>query len=865
MILKKQHFDYRLLAILAFLSGMCGIAYEQLYQRMLTLYLSDDFSVNAAILSTFLLGIGCGSLIAYRFSRWLGLIEGLIGLYAFLMALGGTHTAEALYQNLCSDGSFIRLKVGFIVGLLLAAPSFLIGFSVPLFAEYLEGVGRKQSPPLTDEGFNRAYILYNVGAAFCLGFIEYLMLRKLGLQATLMALGLMNLAVGALVQWLRRSDSSQPAIDKKDRQGKALHSDFFALTLISIVSGMYQLIFLKQMESFFGPFHENFTLCLAVVLVGLSLGTWVVKRFAFSFDRWLASGLLWLAAGFALLVPGIWLWTAANGLIEFSGVSKFLAKTFIVFVTGLTPFLFFGGTVPALLSSAPKSKAAAGKALAYSSFGNCIGYLAIAVLIFERLTTETILVVLYLAVAAIAVGLGHIKLFFQKKTVAATVVLITIAIVGWNRRLFVVGYATFSSVQNLQDQLSEISGYEVRRRLSHEVSVVTAEKDRSQAVVIDGYQSLIVHPQVGNPLELLFGVIPAIYPAERKDALVLGLGTGISGGAAATFFGSTTAVEINPAMIDFLPHFSGVNLNIAVNPKVTIVEDDGIAFLRRTKKYYDVIYNTVTNPLYFSSAKLYTRDFFKLAKARLSPGGVYALWMDNRASAEGAKIIFQTLQSEFADCHAVFLRIGYVQLICSAEKLPRPKPIPTAQWDARLLTMLGWVEKLPHSGDPYSVNDLLDDIIFEAGTIVRTPWSASVNTFDRPVLEYLMADRSMIEKEIWNPYDLLNVDYGLSIISGRRLSNDRLGYRCFILEAVGETYRNQACLRQLLESNGGFLPRSYLEASLSRAITMGGSEREIASLREQIAKTTASEATLPKTGNFPEVPQGTQKTQNRAP
>lgn len=47
-----------LLTSLALLSGCCGLAYEVLYVRVLTSILGDMFYVHAALLSTFLVGIG---------------------------------------------------------------------------------------------------------------------------------------------------------------------------------------------------------------------------------------------------------------------------------------------------------------------------------------------------------------------------------------------------------------------------------------------------------------------------------------------------------------------------------------------------------------------------------------------------------------------------------------------------------------------------------------------------------------------------------------------------------------------------------------------------------------------------------------
>ncbi len=123
-----------LLSALAIASGWCGIAYELLYSRLLTTYLGDMFHVNAAILTSFLLGIGLGSAIAHRFTRWLWLIELLIGAYAFLVA-GGLFVVETrlLQEGLSLLGGSRLAVIGATFALTLF-PASMIGFSVPLFA-----------------------------------------------------------------------------------------------------------------------------------------------------------------------------------------------------------------------------------------------------------------------------------------------------------------------------------------------------------------------------------------------------------------------------------------------------------------------------------------------------------------------------------------------------------------------------------------------------------------------------------------------------------------------------------------------------------------------------------------------------------
>jgi len=78
-------FKVNLLTTLALLTGCCGLAYEVLYVRALTAILGDMFYVHAALLSTFLIGIGLGAKLAHRFLRWLWAFELLTGLYALFL------------------------------------------------------------------------------------------------------------------------------------------------------------------------------------------------------------------------------------------------------------------------------------------------------------------------------------------------------------------------------------------------------------------------------------------------------------------------------------------------------------------------------------------------------------------------------------------------------------------------------------------------------------------------------------------------------------------------------------------------------------------------------------------------------------
>ena len=67
-------------ALLMLLSGFVKVSYELLYGRILGGLIGDQFAVSAAVLITFLLGIGLGSVCSYRLWPHLWLLEALIGI-----------------------------------------------------------------------------------------------------------------------------------------------------------------------------------------------------------------------------------------------------------------------------------------------------------------------------------------------------------------------------------------------------------------------------------------------------------------------------------------------------------------------------------------------------------------------------------------------------------------------------------------------------------------------------------------------------------------------------------------------------------------------------------------------------------------
>jgi spermidine synthase len=109
-----------------------------------------------------------------------------------------------------------------------------------------------------------------------------------------------------------------------------------------------------------------------------------------------------------------------------------------------------------------------------------------------------------------------------------------------------------------------------------------------------------------------------IYPPEVSDILMIGLG----GGSISTYLGRAMketridTVEIDPGVINAARKFFGIR----DSARVKYFDGDGRVFLKRNSKSYDLILVDAFHGGYVPF-HLLTREFYKLVKERLKPGG----------------------------------------------------------------------------------------------------------------------------------------------------------------------------------------------------------------------------------------------------
>ncbi|MEO1996170.1 MAG: spermine synthase, partial [Planctomycetaceae bacterium] len=296
---------------------------------------------------------------------------------------------------------------------------------------------------------------------------------------------------------------------------------------------------------------------------------------------------------------------------------------------------------------------------------------------------------------------------------------------AWNENLLYLGHTAFHSTENLKEAREDLQ-HPQRFKGNRDVFAINWIDGRPY-FFINGYLSI----PLSSPSEKIVGAFSSVFAPRNDRALVLGVGSGATAGTTGLLFDNVDAVEINPVVLENLDRMSEFSFDIRNNKQVRIIQDDAIHFAKSSSASYSLIINTVTTPLYFSSSKLYTRDFLDCVRQRLSPGGVYVTWVDSRVGDRGLDIVLKTISESFEHCAMGCVKSSYFLLLCSADPIQVRQPTLVAD-NPRLREYFLAEHGIVPSWLPYG-------LLLENAFVLRSDTEVATNTLDFPVLEFEMA------------------------------------------------------------------------------------------------------------------------------
>lgn len=155
------------------------------------------------------------------------------------------------------------------------------------------------------------------------------------------------------------------------------------------------------------------------------------------------------------------------------------------------------------------------------------------------------------------------------------------------------------------------------------------------------------------PTQVLSGMLPLLVKPASENVVVIGCGTCVTIGVmleASPTIKEATLVELEPAVLAGARLFADVNYEPWRDPRLRVVEDDGRNFLRRASPQanFDLIVSEPSNPWMTGAASLFTREFFQLARSRLTQGGAFVQWVQlYELAPERIKSLLKTFSGVF--------------------------------------------------------------------------------------------------------------------------------------------------------------------------------------------------------------------------
>lgn len=673
------------------ISGCAGLIYEVAWARSLGQAMGQTLQAMTAVLVVFLLGLALGAAVGGRRAgtlrsplRAYAALEvgiGLVGLLSPMTLRVVPWVIEMVGPEL-ADGlpmAGLRLALAIVV---LAPPTIAMGATFPILVSASE---RSASSP--ERAIGRLYGSNTLGAAAGAALGSFLLLPLAGTRGTVVVAALLNLLAAWLAWRLSRvlhpaaparvhpaAPLSRPTAtgrDVDDAAGAAATPGGAGagfIVLVAALSGalgaIFQVGWVRVIALTFGSSVYALGLTLTAYILGLGLGPMIAARRTLV-RRWQpaqrAAAALWLVGVLSLLLLpafGLLPWIAAALSTHLAARPIILLGVqFICLALLLCPATMAqGAAFPplAILAGDRRRPAAggAGRAFAASSCGSAAGFLLAGFVAVPSIGTRRTLAATAVAALLLATmmslrggrsgraapsGAGApLRRPVTSALLGLTLVggpLLLLLLPSWDRLQMSGGAFLYGPVYRAALGRHGL-GEAIRRR----GKLLYYREDGAGVVTVRRNRSGILSLQINGKTEasgggdmatqLLTSHLPLLLHHAPRDFLLIGLASGVSLGAALEYpIESARVVEIMPSVPGAARLFEHDNRAALDDPRVVLTIDDARSHLMARPALYDVIASQPSNPWVSGVPNLFTVDFYRLARRRLRPGGLFMQWV----------------------------------------------------------------------------------------------------------------------------------------------------------------------------------------------------------------------------------------------
>ena len=620
------------------LSGAGGLGLQLSWTRQFALALGHELPATLSVLTAVFSGLALGAWgfqkaeARWRFRRgWPAGIESVAGAWALLTAVFLVPASDiALNEMPAAGSSLVQALVSFAVPLILLLPATTaLGATFPAVLRLL--------PPRFPGGDPVAATLYAANTAGAVlgtwGSVWWLQ-PHLGLRGSIALCGGLHLVAAFLLQAATAGTEAPAGRTTAVGDGRRRQ---LAVTLA--VTGFLGLSLEIAATRALAPILEGTVYTQAAILGGFLLATAAGsaiegrrRAVAPPMIGWLAVATI--AAGHAVIHLREW----NEGLRSTLGPglgSVFLAESLLALTVLGAPCLLMGALFARLVGVARDSGLGAGTAFALNTAGAAVAGPLFGAMLLPGLGLRW-------AILAISAGYLLLAVFSgtRRNQVGIAALASLVLGIGLPGDLGRPPAPAGARWRDVRDGRTETVG-------------VSETPDGNRTLSVNGRFTMGGTASTNGAARQV--LLPLAWHPHPRRLLVLGLGTGISLGAATTDPVITaTGVELVPEVVALQEWFRPHN-SIATGSR--IITADARRFLKTTTERYDVIVGDLFHPARDGAGALYTREQFAAMRARLSPGGLAVQWLPlYQLDLETLRSIVGAFLQVFPEAHGWLLR-----------------------------------------------------------------------------------------------------------------------------------------------------------------------------------------------------------------
>jgi len=656
--------------LLFFLSGACGLVYEVIWGKYLSLFIGNTTHAHMIVLATFMGGLAAGSFvfgrIADRFPplklyAWLEIGIGCYGIFYSPIV----EFAKDVYFSTAAGlevGGFAHLSAKLLLAFLtLIVPTFLMGGTLPalsrFFVRSLGNVGTRVA---------LLYFINSFGAVVGTIIAGFYVVEQLGLIVGLLTTGGINVVLGLLILVMdklieKRPVGEDPLPQTADNKQILYAPHIVKIAMVGIwlsgfTSMIYELVWFRIFAVVLESSTYSFSLMLAAFITGITIGSLIVGRIMKHTNRvffWFGISELGIVVAVILTYPfyerlPYYFWTIRYMLnpIPETFVYYNIAKFLLCFSIMLVPTLFFGMTLPLVSNIAGTNIGQIAKKIgnvyAVNTIGTLMGALCAGLILIPLVGLAHSLEIAFVLNFSIAFVVllkttdTPKKIWKQAPLIGAAFMLAIYIFLlpSWNNAHFALGVFRNRSAPPPSFEAfakSPIFDFDLlyyKEDLSANVAVTRHALPDDQIQLSLAVNGKVDATSVGDiPTQILLAQLPLMLQEKSEDVLLIGMGSGMTAGAALTHpLNSLDCIEISQGVAEAAQLFSPYNHNVVENPNFKLIVEDAKTYINTTSKRYDVVISEPSNPWMAGVGNLFSIEFFGDAERILKPNGLVVQW-----------------------------------------------------------------------------------------------------------------------------------------------------------------------------------------------------------------------------------------------